>query len=475
MAHRVISLKYRPQNFDELTGQNHIVLSLRGAIKSGRIGHAFLFAGPRGVGKTTTARILAKSLNCIEGPTTNPCQKCQPCREITLSRNIDVVEIDGASNRGIDEIRNLREGVKYSPLHGGYKIYIIDEVHMLTDPAFNALLKTLEEPPPKVVFIFATTNPTKLPTTILSRCQRFVFKRLSINEITIRLSKIAEKEKIKITKDALHYLAIKADGSIRDGESILEQLASFIEGEITADDVFKLIGFLGSDFYFDLLDKILAKDLAQVITKLNRGIEDGADPIEIYRGLTNYLRAALLLKTGLSEEFIELNNEEIERLKALSLDKNSIITMLDTCLRFEEMIRRSLNTRIAIELLLSHLLLCLTGTEEQKVDNDTTVNSSPKVGDIKEKMVAALQNKSPKLAGIIQKSQVKKNGNNVSISVETEFSEKQLLNSRRTLESILKEVLSTNSTLAIQRVKVSKQENGLIDTIKAIFDGEEVK
>jgi DNA polymerase-3 subunit gamma/tau len=241
MAHRVISLKYRPQHFDELTGQNHVVVSLKGAIKSGRIGHAFLFAGPRGVGKTTTARILAKSLNCIEGSTIHPCQQCQPCREITLSRSIDVVEIDGASNRGIEEIRNLREGVKYSPIHGRYKIYIIDEVHMLTQEAFNALLKTLEEPPPKVIFIFATTNPSKLPATILSRCQRFIFKRLSVKEITTRLCVIAEKENIKLTKDALHYIATRADGSIRDGESILEQLAAFVEGEITADDVFKLI------------------------------------------------------------------------------------------------------------------------------------------------------------------------------------------------------------------------------------------
>jgi DNA polymerase-3 subunit gamma/tau len=191
VTHRVISLRYRPQDFDELTGQSHITRSLKGAVKSGRIGHAFLFAGPRGVGKTTTARILAKSLNCNEGANIHPCQKCQSCKEITLSRNLDVIEIDGASNRGIDEIRNLREGVRYSPIHGRYKIYIIDEVHMLTQEAFNALLKTLEEPPPKVIFIFATTNPMKIPTTILSRCQRFVFKRLSIKEISSRLGAIA--------------------------------------------------------------------------------------------------------------------------------------------------------------------------------------------------------------------------------------------------------------------------------------------
>ena len=360
MVHRVISLRYRPQNFDELTGQNHIVLSLKGAIKSGRIGHALLFAGPRGVGKTTTARIFAKSLNCVEGPTVYPCQKCQLCREITLSRSIDVIEIDGASNRGIEEIRSLREGVKYSPLHGRYKIYIIDEVHMLTQEAFNALLKTLEEPPPKVVFVFATTNPTKLPTTILSRCQRFVFKRLTVSEITSRLRTIADKEKIKITENALHYLAIRADGSIRDGESILEQLASFIEGEVTEEDVFKLIGFLGNDFYFTLLNKILTGDLSKVIVMLNKGIEDGADPVEIYRGFTNYLRAAFLIRTGVPCEFVELNSEEIEVLKNIELSRDETIHLLEICLRFEDIVKRSVNVRIAIELLFSQLILCLT-------------------------------------------------------------------------------------------------------------------
>jgi len=475
MAHRVISLKYRPQNFDELTGQNHVVVSLKGAIKSGRIGHAFLFAGPRGVGKTTTARILAKSLNCIEGSTVHPCQQCPSCREITLSRSIDVVEIDGASNRGIEEIRNLRESVKYSPIHGRYKIYIIDEVHMLTQEAFNALLKTLEEPPPKVIFIFATTNPTKVPATILSRCQRFIFKRLSVKEITTRLRVIAEKENIKLTNDALHYIATRADGSIRDGESIVEQLAAFVEGEITADDVFKLIGFLGSNFYLALIDKILAQNLAQVISGLNNGLEDGADPIEIYRGLTNYLRAALLLKTGLSEEFIELNTEEINRLKALPLDKEGLISMLEICLHFEEMIRRSVNVRIAIELLLSQLVLNMPHSQEQKSKNDSDARASLDTSDLKRKIFDPLQKKSPKLAGIVQKSTIAEDAHNVIITVEDEFSEKQLIDNHRIIESIVKEKINPNHSLIIQRTRKTKQVNGFVDAIKTLFDGEEVR
>jgi len=473
MVHRVISLKYRPQNFDELTGQNHVVVSLRGAINSGHIGHAFLFAGPRGVGKTTTARILAKSLNCIEGPTIHPCQVCPSCREITLSRSIDVVEIDGASNRGIDEIRNLREGVQYSPLHGKYKIYIIDEVHMLTEPAFNALLKTLEEPPPKVIFIFATTNPIKIPATILSRCQRFAFKRLSLKEIAARLRTITEKEEIKITNNALHYLAIRADGSIRDGESILEQLTSFIEEEITETDVFKLVGFLGSNFYLNLLDKITTNDLAQIIQVINKAIEDGADPIEIYRGLTNYLRSTFLVKTGISDEFIELNSDEVVILKKLPLSRDKIIDLLDISLKFEETIRRSINARVALELLLSQIILNLSkDTKKQdNLDNHRSQNET----NFKEKLHHALQISSPKLAGIIQKSRVDNDGNNLIITVENEFSKNQLLNNQGILESVLKKVMHLDCRLNIQLNQEPKKEDEFINTIKTMFDGEEVR
>ncbi len=476
MAHRVLSLKYRPQNFDELTGQRHVVLSLKGAIKSGRVGHAFLFAGPRGVGKTTTARILAKSLNCIESPTIYPCQECQSCREITLSRSIDVIEIDGASNRGIDEIRNLREGVKYSPLGGRYKIYIIDEVHMLTQEAFNALLKTLEEPPPNVIFVFATTNPTKVPPTILSRCQRFVFKRLSMKEIISRLRIIADKENIKITEKALHYLARRADGSIRDGESLLEQLASFVEDEITEEDVFKLVGFLGTDFYYTLLNKILAKDLQPVILILNKGIEDGADPLEIYRGFTSYLRAAFLMKTDIPQEFTELNDEEIEQLQKLKLTKNAIINMLEICLRFEEMIKRSVNTRIAVELLFSQLVLYFTKPERQSRDNSgTDVSSSESAIDIKERFFEGLQKTSPKLAGVIHEADIKMSGNTITIFVKSDFSKRQLIDNRAKLVAMLKNVLNADFTLNIEIQEHTKEENNLIQTIKVLFNGEEVR
>lgn len=477
MVHRVISLKYRPQDFDDLTGQSHVLSSLKGAIKSGRIGHAFIFAGPRGVGKTTTARIFAKSLNCSEGPTIHPCQKCQSCKEITLSRSIDVIEIDGASNRGIDDIRGLREGVKYSPLRGRYKIYIIDEVHSLTQDAFNALLKTLEEPPSKVIFIFATTNPMKVPSTILSRCQRFVFKRLSLKEISTRLKSIADLENIKITQNALHYLTVRADGSIRDGESILDQLSSFVESEITENDVFKLIGFVGSSFYLKILEQVLKGDLKQVILLLNKGIEDGADPVEIYRGFTSYLRAVFLVKTGLPDEFIELSGDEIAGLRNIELEREKLTAMLEICLKFEEMVRRSINVRVVIELLFSKLVFNLSRASEspRKMNTDKDTANPGGKANLKDKLSNRLQNSSPKLAGIIHDVEIKKSDKSIIISAKSDFSKRQLEGNRKVLESALKNILNSDFTLTLNMTERKQEKNHLVETIKDLFDSEEIK
>jgi DNA polymerase-3 subunit gamma/tau len=470
--HRVISLKYRPQDFDELTGQSHVVISLKGAIKSGRIGHAFLFAGPRGVGKTTTARIFAKSLNCLEGPTVHPCQKCQSCREIALSRSIDVVEIDGASNRGIEEIRNLREAVQYAPLHSQHKIYIIDEVHMLTQEAFNALLKTLEEPPPSVVFIFATTNPVKVPQTILSRCERFAFKRLSVKEISDRLKSIAGKEEIAITDKALHYVALRADGSIRDGESILEQLVSFVEGTINEEDVFKLIGFLSSEFYHGLVQDIVRQSHADVLRALNQGIEEGADPLEMYRGLVDYLRAALLVHSDLPDEVLDLSAEEIKKIKSMDLDRDKAMSMLEVLLHWEELVKRSMNARVALELLLCQLIRSVVMPKAQDNSANTARQNQ---GDLKQQILKALQARSPKLAALMHQSTLDINGRDVSVTVENDFAQKQLLRSKEIIASVLKQVLDQEPNLHVGVSENTKKENSIEDTIRVLFDGEEVR
>src|SRR6185436_3996040 len=236
MSYLVIARKWRPQSFADIVGQEHITRTLQNAIRTKRIAHAFLFTGVRGVGKTTAARILAKALNCEKGPTPNPCNECSQCREIAQGRSIDVLEIDGASNRGIDEIRQIIENVRYQPAQCRFKIYIIDEVHQVTKDAFNALLKTLEEPPPSVKFILATTEPHRLPETILSRCQRYDFRRISLREIVERLGEIAQKEGLQITEGALVLLAREADGSMRDAQSLLEQVLAMAEPGSTSRD-----------------------------------------------------------------------------------------------------------------------------------------------------------------------------------------------------------------------------------------------
>ncbi len=475
MSHRVISLKYRPQNFDGITGQQHVVMSLKGAIKRNAVGHAFLFAGPRGVGKTTTARILAKSLNCDRGPTVTPCLECHSCREIAASRSIDVIEIDGASNRGIEEIRNLRETIKYSPLQGRYKVYIIDEVHMLTEHAFNALLKTLEEPPANVIFILATTNQVKVPATIQSRCQRFTFKRLSLSEIVQRLQQVAQREKLAITDKALFYIAVRADGSLRDAESILEQLSSSVEGEITETEVLQLIGFLSYDFYFDLIQTLAVKSPAGAITMINQVIEQGIDIMEIYRGLVGYLRKLFLMKAGLSDDYLELSPEETTRLKQIPVAQAGVLAMLETALTFEDSMRRSINNRIVLELLLNRLAL---GTNP--VSAPATPNQSqPAVGagsDIKTALIADLQRRRPILAGILQKSAVVKEGMMVKIQAENDYLVKELKKQQALIAEALCKIAGPETQCQIELAPAEKNAaDNLADTIITMFDGEEIK
>jgi DNA polymerase-3 subunit gamma/tau len=348
---------------------------------------------------------------------------------------------------------------------------------MLTDAAFNALLKKLEEPPAQVVFIFATTNPMKVPSTILSRCQRFVFKRLSLKEISARLKSIADQENIKITSNALHYLAVRADGSIRDGESILEQLSSFVEGEITENDVFKLIGFLGSSFYLKILEQVLAGNLRQVILLLNKGIEDGADPIEIYRGFTSYLRAVFLVKTGLPDEFVELSDDEVAGLEKIELGCKKLTAMLEICLRFEEMVKMSINVRVVMELLFSRLVFGLSssaGSARETSNEKSTTNPEGKVN-LKEKLFERVQSFSPKLAGIVCDADLNKSGKDVIISAKSDFSRRQLEENKKALESALKNLLPGEFTLTIDMTEQKEKKNNLAEAIKNLFDGEEVR
>jgi DNA polymerase-3 subunit gamma/tau len=296
VSYEVFARKYRPQTFDDLVGQTHVSRTLKNAVAQNRLAHAYLFVGPRGIGKTSTARILAKALNCVKGPTVTPCGVCDNCREIAAGNSLDVIEIDGASNNSVEDVRQLRDNVRYAPAKGRYKIYLIDEVHMLSPAAFNALLKTLEEPPAHVKFIFATTEPQKVLPTILSRCQRFDLHRIPANLIAQHLQFIAGKEKITLEPAAAHAIARGAEGGMRDAESMLDQLVAFCGETISEGDVLNVFGFTAEQTVIDLTGRILGGETASALELLYQQCESGKDMMRLMSDLIAYLRDLLVFK-----------------------------------------------------------------------------------------------------------------------------------------------------------------------------------
>ncbi len=358
MSYTVFALKWRPQDFESIVGQEHIVGTLKNAIQKNRLAHAYLFTGPRGVGKTSTARILAKALNCKDGPTVKPCQKCPSCLEINQGRCLDVIEIDGASNRGIDEIRALRENVKFSPAQGKYKVYIIDEVHQITPDGFNALLKTLEEPPEFVKFIFATTHPQKVIPTIISRCQRMDFRRIAVIEIIAQLEKIVREEKITVDKNVLSAVARSSDGSLRDAESVLDQLVSFAKGDVSLKDAISVLGMVEQDVLFSLTDKIIQKDPQGALQLFNEIIDDGKDPGVFLSNFIEHFRNLMVAKVSQADsKLVDLPQEVCDRLfeqsKLFSLE--DIFTAFNILVATQEMTKRLDSQRIPLEISLVKL------------------------------------------------------------------------------------------------------------------------
>ncbi|MGY8769811.1 MAG: DNA polymerase III subunit gamma/tau [Pirellulales bacterium] len=302
----VVARRYRPQTFDQLVGQQQVSQALQNAIERGRVGHAYLFTGARGVGKTSSARILAKALNCIHGPTPSPCNECDICLSVTSGEDVDVLEIDGASNRGIEEIRQLRSNINIRPSRARFKVYIIDEVHMFTREAFNALLKTLEEPPEHVKFIFCTTDPEKIPITVLSRCQRFDFGGIQPDAISERLAHIVEAEGVSATPDALQLLARRANGSMRDSQSLLEQLLAFGEKNITVDDVHRMLGTAGLEQLQYLTAALLQRDAATALGCLGQAISSGVDAGQLIEQLLGYFRDMMTTNVGCSADVMQV-------------------------------------------------------------------------------------------------------------------------------------------------------------------------
>ena len=354
-SYLVLARKWRPQLFDEVVGQQHITQTLQNAISQKRVAHAFLFTGARGVGKTSTARILAKALNCEKGLQTNPCDQCTNCQEITHGTSMDVIEIDGASNRGIDEIRELKENVRYTPAKSRHKIYIIDEVHMLTKEAFNALLKTLEEPPPHIIFIFATTEPHKIPATILSRCQRYDFKRIPFREVIGSLKRIVEKENIQISQRGLLSIAQESEGSLRDAQSLLDQVIAYAGENIRDEDIAEVLGLIDRKILNDTIEAIANRDVERCMEVIEIVYHFGYDLQHFCRELLQYLRNLILMKVSQHPEgLMELPEEEMELLRkqAEKFQFDQLNHLFSLLLKGEQEIAQSTFPRTMLEMTL---------------------------------------------------------------------------------------------------------------------------
>jgi len=354
MNYQVTARKWRPRRFDEVVGQEHITTTLSNAVSTGRIAHCYLFCGPRGTGKTTTARILAKMLNCSEASSPDPCDTCASCKSIAEGTSMDVLEIDGASNNSVDDVRELREVVRYVATGGAHKIYIIDEVHMLSTAAFNALLKTLEEPPERVVFVFATTEVQEVPQTILSRCQRFNFRRIPTGAIAAHLATITKAEGIEAEEDALFLLAQRADGALRDAESLMDQVVSFEHDRITESGVRQVLGLVDGRTLFELSQALSDGASAAVLEIISRVVEGGGDIEEFVRGFTEHSRHLLSVKVQGSAGQLEVSGAERVRLveSAEAFAEEDLLRILQMLLDLETDLRRSAQPRFRVEIAL---------------------------------------------------------------------------------------------------------------------------
>lgn len=354
----VTARKWRPQKFEDVVGQEHITQTLKNSIKSGKIAHAFIFSGPRGIGKTSTARILAKSLNCPNSKDYNPCNECEICTSITNGSNIDVIEIDGASNRRIDEIRTLRESVQYAPSTVKYKVYIIDEVHMLTTESFNALLKVLEEPPPHIIFIFATTDIHKVPATILSRCQRYEFRRITTEEIKNHLIKIAEYEGIEYDEDALRFIARRADGAMRDAQSLFDQIVVYSNGKVVLNEVKDILNIIDVDIYFRVSDAIKKREIEEAFRIVNEIYFNGWDLntfiIDLIEHFRNMLTVSVTGKTDLIDETETTKDRYKNSAKDFSV--RDLLRILSFLSKTQLEIRQATNQKMKLEIALAQLI-----------------------------------------------------------------------------------------------------------------------
>lgn len=394
--HKALYRAYRPQTFKDVVGQEHIIRTLKNQIQNGNVGHAYLFCGTRGTGKTSTAKIFARAVNCINGTNEEPCNECEVCKDILNDNIMDVIEIDAASNNSVDDIREIRENIKYTPAKCKYKVYIIDEVHMLSQGAFNALLKTLEEPPSYVIFILATTEPHKIPATILSRCQRFDFKRVTVQDMSERMKEICEDVNVDVDERALNLIARNSQGALRDALSILDQCMSFSEDKIEYKDVVDLLGTVNIEQLFEMAEYVIKEDTKKCLEILNEFVIWGKDIKNLIDDLIDHFRNLMICKVSTElDEIISLPEETIEQLKLQSslIETNDIIRILNILSETQDNIKSSSNPRVLAEVSIMKL-------------------SQPMFDESKESLIKRLTN----LEEVIKSGNIKVNTENKTLS-----------------------------------------------------------
>ena len=459
MAYQALARKYRPQTFNDIVGQETIVRTLQNAIEQKRIHHAYLFSGVRGVGKTTLARILAKALNCELGPAAEPDNTCTICREITEGIDLDVREIDAATYTGVDNIRELRDVTQFQPARDRYRIFIIDEAHMLTVPAWNALLKIIEEPPPHVIFMFATTEMHKVPQTIISRVQRQILKKISLHDLVGRLEQICRAEGIEADRAALEIVARRGEGSVRDALSILDQVIAFSGRTIGAEDVATVLGLSDTTFFARLVTLVSEGDHAGVLDALQEASDSGRDFRMLYRDLLNFVRNLLLLAGGANESMLAVSPEDLPAIRAVTerFSYTEILRVANLLLRDDETVNRAEHQRLAVEiaLLKAATFPSLLAVEEvlggggaQKAPEPAarpTRESRPpqrqaKTGGNDKDLVSQIKKQRPLIAGYMEAADVQKNGNHITLTFDDAFAAETVGDAKSSIEEIASEL-----------------------------------
>ena len=468
MSYQVLSRKWRPQNFGDVVGQGHVTQTIQNAIKLERIGHGYIFTGPRGVGKTTVARVLAKVLNCKNPKENNPCNVCGHCEEITDGRNMDVLELDGASNRGIDEIRELRESVKYPPNSGNYRVYIIDEVHMLTKEAFNALLKTLEEPPAHVVFILATTDPHKIPQTILSRTQRFDFRRISIELISNHLVEILNREDINFEDEAINLIAKKADGSMRDSLSLLDQVIAYSGDKLEVEPVRSSLGIIHDSLYVNLFSGIATKNVSSILSELDGLFNGGHSINDFISGFNEIMRNALVTASGVDIKTLPIEITEMVSGSNSIFHKMDLLRILELSMNFETKLRYVQQPQIALESLfikLASMDSCVVVRDvlAGNVKIDSTQNSEPVV--MVEKPKVVVQEK-PEVLTKVVKDIPEPDSDQEVISESPRVATEKIAEPKPKIDLTLQKIIDGWGNVIIETEKINAKISNLLEEVK---------